>query len=225
MKVLRTGPAAAGILLAAGESRRMGRVKALLPHPDGSERPLVLAAAETLLAAGLSPLFIVLGHARNRIAARFVELESPIRFVLNPAYRSGMLSSLQTGVRAAGADPATSWVVVAPVDQPFMTVALIRRLLAATAAAGTSLPAAVVPATPAMEEEGRWGLPVALHRRLFPDLLTLAPKPGARDHGARALLARHRRELRIVPAITRELQDLDNPEDYRNSTTRNQARS
>ena len=46
----------------------MRRVKALLPHPDGSGRTLIRAAAETLIAAGLDPVVVVLGHAHREIA-------------------------------------------------------------------------------------------------------------------------------------------------------------
>ncbi|MDE2712007.1 MAG: nucleotidyltransferase family protein [Acidobacteriota bacterium] len=206
---------AAGILLAAGESRRMRRLKALLPHPDGSGRTLVRAAAETLLAAGLSPLIVVLGHARREIAPELQGLA--VRPVPNPAYQRGMLSSLQAGIRALAAERQIFWAVVAPLDQPFLSAGLIERLVA-TATEPPRPPAAVVPASPAMQRRETWGLPVVLRRRLFPEVLELSgtsPADGAgRDRGAGRVLARHRPELVVVPASERELLDLDDWPSY-----------
>ena len=194
----------------------MRRVKALLPHPDGSGRTLIRAAAKTLLNANLSPVIVVLGHAHREIAPELRGLA--VRAVRNPSYRRGMLSSLQIGVRALAGERHVFWAVVAPLDQPFLSTALIGRLL--TAAAGpTRPPAAVVPASPAMERAGNWGLPVALRRRLFPEVLELsgtgATGEGGRDRGAGRVLARHRQDLLVVPASERELLDLDHTEDLR----------
>ena len=103
----------------------MRRVKALLPHPDGSGRTLVRATAETLLAAGLSPVIVVLGHAHRDIAPELRGLA--VRAVPNPAYQRGMLSSLQVGIRALAPERHIFWAVVAPLDQPFLSAGLIQR--------------------------------------------------------------------------------------------------
>ena len=188
----------------------MRRVKALLPHPDGSGRTLVRAAAETLIAAGLAPVFVVLGHAHREIAPELRGLA--IRAVPNPAWQRGMLSSLQVGIRALAAERHIFWAVVAPVDQPFLSAGLIRRLVAA-AAGPRQPPAAAVPATLAMERTGTWGLPVVLRRRLFPEVLELSGTRAAegegRDRGAGRVLARHRADVVVVRAGERELLDLD----------------
>ncbi len=193
----------------------MRRVKALLPHPDGSGRTLIGAAAETLLEAGLSPLVVVLGHARREIAPQLTGLA--VRAVNNPAYQRGMLSSLQVGVRALAAERHIFWAVVAPLDQPFLSAGLIQELVAA-ATRPPQPPAAVVPATPAMERTGTWGLPVVLRRRLFPEVLELSGTRAAegegRDRGAGRVLARHRPDVLVVPASERELLDLDDWQSY-----------
>ncbi len=209
------GVPAAGILLSAGASRRMGRVKALLPHPDGSGRTLIRAAAETAGEAGLHPLFVVLGYARSRIAPELRGLGG-MQPILNPAWRSGMLSSLQVGVRAATQDGAR-WALVCPVDQPFLSADLIHRLR--SRAGGSPPPAAVVPATEEMERAGRWSLPVLLGASLFPEILA-APipqgigDPPRADIGARRLLVRHRARIATVRADSRELLDLDTPSEF-----------
>ena len=193
----------------------MRHVKALLPHPDGSGRTLVRAAAETLLAAGLSPLIVVLGHARREIAPELQGL--PVRAVPNPAHQRGMLSSLQVGIRALAPERHIFWAVVAPLDQPFLSADLIRRLVA-TAAGPRRPPAAVVPATPAMQRRETWGLPVVLRRRLFPEVLELSGTRAAegegRDRGAGRVVARHRPEVVVIPASERELLDLDDWASY-----------
>ena len=193
----------------------MRRTKALLPHPDGSGRTLIRAAAETLIAAGLAPVIAVLGHAHREIAPELRGLA--VHAVQNPAYQRGMLSSLQVGIRALAAERHIFWAVVAPVDQPFLSATFIRRLVAA-AAEPEHPPAAAVPATPAMARTGTWGLPVVLRRRLFPEVLELSATQtradGGRDRGAGRILARHRGDLVVVPAEDRGLLDLDTWDEY-----------
>lgn len=196
----------------------MGRPKALLPHPDGSGRSVVRALAETLGAAGLSPVFVVLGHARAEIAAELGEARVRVTPVLNPAWRSGMLSSLKAGVRAAAERREVEWALVTLVDQPFLSESLIRRLTErapATRGPGDPPPAAVAPADPEHRRAGRFGHPILLSRRLFPEVLAESPRtPEDEDRGARRVLARHSAEITLVPADPRELATMETPEDY-----------
>lgn len=193
----------------------MGRIKALLPHPDGSGRSWIEATAGTLLASGLDPLFVVLGSAHRDIGSALDRFGGRVRRIRNPQWESGMLSSLQAGIRRVGEETDAAWALVAPTDQPFLSVDLVRRLLAATTGAGRARPAAVVPATATMEARGSWGLPVVLHRRLFSEVLALTPRPDGPDRGAGRLLARHRKDLITVPATPRELLDVDTSEESR----------
>ena len=191
----------------------MGRVKALLPHPDGSGRTLVRAAAETLSTAGLDPVLAVLGHARTRIAPELKAVPG-LRGVLNPAWQTGMLSSIQAGVREA-VRAGAAWALIAPVDQPFLSPHLLRRLLARTGE--SPAPIAVVSATERLERADRWSLPVLMGARLFPEILgsrtpPLSGKVGA-DAGARHLLERYRSEVVVVRATDRELTDVDTSRD------------
>ena len=164
---------------------------------------------------GLSPLIAVLGHAHREIAPELRGLA--VRTVQNPVYQRGMLSSLQAGIRALAPERHIFWAVVAPLDQPFLSTGLVQRLVAA-AAGPRQPPAAVVPATPAMERTGTWGLPVVLRRRLFPEVLELSGTRAAegegRDRGASRVLTRHRPEVVVVRASERELLDLDDWASY-----------
>lgn len=195
----------------------MGRPKALLPHPDGSGRSVIRVLAETLGAAGLSPVFVVLGCARAEVAAELGGVRAPVAPVINPAWRSGMLSSLKAGVRAA-AHPEVEWALVTLVDQPFLSEALVRRLTERALAArgsGDPPPAAVAPADPERRRAGRFGHPILLSRRLFPEVLAEGPRtPEDEDRGARRVLARYSAEVTLVPADPRELATMETPEDY-----------
>ncbi|MBW8480951.1 nucleotidyltransferase family protein [Actinomadura parmotrematis] len=108
----------AGLLLAAGEGSRLGRPKALLEV--GGER-LVDRGVRTLHEGGCAPVLVVSG-------AVTVELFGAV-VVPNDAWRTGMGSSLRAGLAALPHGcPA---VVVALVDQPRVTPAAVRRLVAA----------------------------------------------------------------------------------------------
>src|SRR5581483_10855406 len=85
----------AGIILAAGAAKRMGRPKQLL---DWDGRPLVRVAAETALAAGLHPVLAGLGSAHAEGAAALADL--PLHLVPNPHCTAGQSTSLRAGIAA-----------------------------------------------------------------------------------------------------------------------------
>ena len=101
----------AAIVLAAGESRRMGRPKPLL---DWGGKPLLQHQIDELSAAGCEPIVVVLGHDAERIAAAIRCGGCPV--VHNREYASGRASSLRAGADALPDDAAA--VVVASVDTP-----------------------------------------------------------------------------------------------------------
>ncbi|GAA3976100.1 nucleotidyltransferase family protein [Actinomadura viridis] len=108
----------AGLLLAAGEGRRLGRPKALV-ELDGER--LVDRGVRTLREGGCSPVLVVSGAAQVEVIGAVV--------VPNPAWRGGMGSSLRAGLDAL--PPGCPAVVVALVDQPRVTAEAVRRLIAA----------------------------------------------------------------------------------------------
>ena len=84
------------ILLAAGESRRMGAVNKLTLPVAG--RPLLRRTAETLLQAGLQELVAVVGHEQQ--TARRLLQGLPLRIVFNEDYADGQMTSVHCGLRA-----------------------------------------------------------------------------------------------------------------------------
>jgi CTP:molybdopterin cytidylyltransferase MocA len=116
---------AAGLVLAAGEGRRFGRPKALIEL--AGER-LVDRAVRVLHHGGCDLVVAVLGAA-------VVEVPEADLIVVNEDWSSGMASSLRAGL--AVQPPGVGAVVVLLVDQPGISDAAVRRLLAACAAGAT----------------------------------------------------------------------------------------
>jgi molybdenum cofactor cytidylyltransferase len=104
----------AAVVLAAGESSRLGAFKPLLPWPaEGSAEPLVAYQVRQLRAAGVGPVVVVTGYRAEEVAAAAIEAGALV--VHNPQYRSGKASSVRTGVAAT---PEGVALLVVGVDQP-----------------------------------------------------------------------------------------------------------
>lgn len=185
---------AAGILLAAGTSSRMGRNKLLL-ELDGES--VLRRAARQALAAGLSPLVVVLGHEAERTAAELAGL--PCQTVVNPDPTRGMHSSLKLGLGALPDAVPAAIVVLA--DMPFVTAEMIAAL--AERHRETEAPLVV------SEYEGVHAPPTLYDRRLFGELLAV-PDEGC----GRQVVKRHRGEAEVLAWPAAALADLDVPEDY-----------
>lgn len=186
--------AAAGILLAAGTSSRMGCNKLLLPLEGES---VLRRVARRALAAGLSPLVVVLGHEAERTAAEVAGL--PCQTVINPEPERGMHSSLKLGLAALPEMAPAAVVVLA--DMPFVTAEMIAALAARHRE--TAAPLVI------SEYEGVHAPPTLYDRRLFSELVAV-PDGG---HG-RQVAKRHRGEAAVLAWPANALADLDVPEDY-----------
>ncbi len=185
----------AGIILAAGESRRMGRPKPLLAFRGETFLDALIAA----LSAACSPVIVVLGHEAAAVEEG-ARRRREARFVINADYRQGQITSLQRGLRELpeGCDGA----LFTPVDCPAVTAGTVR-LLAAALRAGAAV---AVP-----RHQGRRGHPVGVARPIIGELLAL-PETGS----AREVIHAHPGEVALVdvddPGIAL---DVDDPEAYR----------
>lgn len=136
MDTVRPKPATAAVLLAAGAGTRLRLgPKALLEDDAGI--PLVRRIASVLLAAGCSPVCVVLGAGADAVRAS-VDL-SDCMVVTHPEWAKGMGGSFRQGIQAV---PDGVPVLVALVDQPGVDVALVRRLLRVHAGGAASNSAA-----------------------------------------------------------------------------------
>ena len=114
------------VVLAAGRSSRMGRAKASLPADDRDT--FLTRIVRTFLAAGVDDVVVVVGHEAETIAASFAESGLPARFVVNPNYDRGQLSSLLAGL-AVMDRPGVTAILVTLVDVPFVSEATVRAVV------------------------------------------------------------------------------------------------
>ena len=192
----------AGLVLAAGSSRRMGSPKQLLPI-DG--KPLLQLVVEQANRSKLDQVVVVLGAAADEIRAG-VEL-GRAGVLINPDHASGMASSLKAGLASLG--DGVDRVVVILGDQPDVDARRLDQLLELQETSG--LPAA------ALSFGGLLHPPVVLERELWGDLMSLEG-----DVGCRAVI-RARPELVARLPVEDDLKhpvDLDTPDDYRRITSR-----
>jgi len=184
------------IVLAAGESRRMGRPKPLIPFSGTTVIEHILG---TLRAAHLDGVLVVLGAEAEKVAARAAPFG--VRTTLNADYRLGMLSSVQQGFRALPASAGAALVFL--VDQPAVSAATVKALVRAFVANGEAI------AVPTFG--GRRGHPLLLGTGLRDDILKLDPEVGLRQ-----LLRRHAADVLEVPVRdSAVLRDMDTPADLR----------
>ena len=191
----------AAIILAAGESTRMGTPKAVLPDPDG--RPFVARLVRAFAAAHIDDVVIVTGSQHAAIVAAVAADRPPVTpiFVRNPEPSRGQVSSLWVGLDAAE-QPGLEGVLVTPVDIPMVRPATIRQVIEAWE--GTRAPVV----RPAIGQ--RHGHPVLFDRTVF-DALRQAPLA----EGARVVV--HAHADRVVNVQVDDegcCVDVDTPADY-----------
>jgi molybdenum cofactor cytidylyltransferase len=187
------------VILAAGQGKRMGRTKQLLPWGETTVLGQVIA---NVRATSAQEVVVVTGHEAERVTA--VAQAAGARTVHNPDYESGeMLSSLQTAVRAL--PERTAAVLILLADQPMLGPEPIEAVLTAYREGRGALIAPVF--------NGRRGHPPLIGRAYFDELLALPPTAAPRD-----LLRRHEDEIYLVAAPDETiLRDLDVPADYAES--------
>lgn len=187
--------AVAAIVLAAGESSRMGRPKPLLPMDGETFLGHLLAELSASLVART---VVVLGHRPEAILEAMPELASIA--VVNPNYPLGQLSSLQVGLEALG--DQLDAILMCLADHPFVTRGLIDAIILAHERTGRPI---VIPT-----HGGRRGHPTLFARPLFREL-----KAAPLSEGARAVVRAHADQVLELP--TQEagiLADVDSPEQY-----------
>lgn len=187
-------PKVAAIVLAAGQSRRMGDPNKLTATVGG--RPLVRIAVEAAIASAADPVVVVTGHRADEVEAALTGLD--VRFVHNPDYAAGLSTSLKCGIGSLSPDVDGAIVLLA--DMPGVDAETLDRLIAAFDPSGGGL--VVLPT-----HEGKRGNPVLWSRRLFADLSDVEG-----DTGGRHLIGANRESVVEVEVGSGVVTDVDTPE-------------
>ena len=184
------------ILLAAGESTRLGQPKQLIQFEGTS---LVRRATLAALSSECSSVIVVLG-ANQELVKPELNLLS-IRIVENQNWKEGMASSLRAGLEALSAETngEAEAAIIMLCDQPMVTSEVLNRIVQRFLSTRTALVAS--------EYENTLGVPALFRRDLFPTLLALK---GA--EGAKKAIAKYRNQAEIVPFPQGSF-DIDTPED------------
>ena len=188
------------MILAAGSSSRMGSPKQMLRFQGIS---LLRRAALAALEAGCSPVIVVTGAFADQSRRELGGL--PVQEVVNESWETGMASSVRAGVAAlCETAPDATALLLLLCDQPHVTAGVISRLIDAHHATGSAIVAS------AYQESS--GVPALFGRELFPELLQLEGRGGAKQ-----VIGRHAAEAQILPFEAGGV-DVDTPEDYRRLT-------
>lgn len=184
------------VLLAAGESRRMGELKQLLPLGD---KTLVEHCVDNLLASKVDEVIVVTGHREQEVRGAIGN--RPVKFVHNADYQSGMASSIRRGVTEVS--DAADACVISLVDQPRIDRETIDCLIEAYESS-TSL--IVIPT-----HQGKSGHPIILDLALRNEILAMNPEIGLRE-----IVQAHSEAItRVAVSSSVILEDCDFPEDYK----------
>jgi molybdenum cofactor cytidylyltransferase len=188
------------IILAAGQSKRMGQPKMLLPWGTSTVIEHVIT---TFLNAGIEDVIVVTGGTQEQVEEAISHY--PVRTVHNNEYATGeMLSSIQCALRAL--PKQTQAVLIGLGDQPQVQERSVS--LICEEYRDSQYSRLIVPSF-----QMRRGHPWLVARPLWNEILALKPPESLRD-----FLNRHADEIRYVGVANQSiLADLDTPEDYQKS--------
>jgi molybdenum cofactor cytidylyltransferase len=190
------------MILAAGESARMGKPKLLLPF--GNETIIETIIGQVILAK-VDKTLVVLGSDREKIEKKIKKFS--IRTTVNPHFKKGMLSSVQWGFKALPEN--TRAVLVLLGDQPAISTAIIDKIIDAYQKTRKGI---VLPVY-----KGERGHPVLIDLKYKGEVESLS-----HEIGLRGLVYSHPEDIMEVkveaPSI---LQDIDYLEDYQKELAKN----
>ena len=187
------------VILAAGLSTRMGRIKATLPLPPSDT--FITRIIRTLLNSDVDDIVAVLGHEAAAVAESIVKSGLPARLVVNDAYETGQFSSLLTGLNAVDR-PGVSGMLMTLVDVPLVSPASVRAVIARYRATGAPVVRAV--------RGDEHGHPVLIDRSLFAQL-----RAADRGAGAKPVVRAHASPAGdVVVDDPGAFLDIDTPEAY-----------
>ena len=187
------------VILAAGESMRMGQPKQLLPF---RERTLIRHAVDTAVASLCRPILVVIGARAELVGAELQSL--PVMVAYNPEWASGIGSSLRVAIRALDPVDDIEGIVITLSDQPLVTTEALNRIVETHYGTGKDIVAS--------EYADTYGVPLFIGKRFFAEVAALDG-----DEGAKRVTGRHLEEMTTVPLVEAAF-DIDTPIDYERLT-------
>ncbi len=183
------------VILAAGESRRMGSPKMILPYMGMT---IIEKVIENVTASAVDDTVVVVGC--NKVEVLAVTERYPVVHIVNDNYMNGMLSSVKCGIGSLPEDFRA--VLVFPGDQPMIEAEVINLVINAYKESGRGI---IIPVF-----NGKRGHPLLIDKKYKSEILTLDDKVGLRG-----LSLKHSDDLLEIetdnPLI---LRDIDTVEDY-----------
>ena len=187
------------VILAAGESRRMGEQNKLLLPIDGEV--LILKFVKSVCASDVDDVLVVVGHEAEKI--KDILQGQPLRFVANLRYLEGMTTSIQSGVRAVS--PESDGLLICLSDMPFAETSDFNCLIHAFN--DFRLPESSLIVVPVFQEKR--GNPVLFSREFRGKILQY------KGDGCRGILQEYPKSVMEVMMENDNLfRDVDTPEDY-----------
>jgi molybdenum cofactor cytidylyltransferase len=184
------------IILAAGNSSRLGRAKQLLPF---NEQSLLKHTAQQALAVPSTQTIVVTGAGREKVELELEGTEALV--VYNPDWQQGMSSSIHKGIQELQMlHPEAAGCIIAVCDQPFISTSIFSELINSHEHTGFGIVAS--------SYAGTAGTPVLLSKSYFSELLLLEGQEGAKK-----LLTQYESNVIHLPFNKGEV-DIDTAEDY-----------
>jgi molybdenum cofactor cytidylyltransferase len=186
------------IVLAAGMSTRMGQNKLLL---DFRDKPLIAHAVDTLLAAAIDEIIVVLGHEAEKVRGKLKG--KPVKLVQNPDYQEGLSTSVRAGVEAVSVQ--AEGIMIYLVDQPLLEPVDVNQLVRAFTRAKEVNKNIVVPFF-----QGQRGNPVIFDSSYREAMLGVAG-----DVGCKGVIQRYPDKVFVVEMENDHvIRDVDTVEEY-----------
>ncbi len=184
-----------GLVLAAGESKRMGTPKMLLSY---GESTIIETVIDRIGQSSLQHIMVVVGAGKDAVLNKMKGRE--LSTCVNPEYHEGMYSSVMCGFKAIPKEAGA--IIVFLGDQPMVRPELIDRIIDAWQESGKGI---IIPV-----HQKKRGHPVLIDARYRDEVLHLDP-----ENGLRSLMSRHAEDIFELdtnfPSI---LRDIDTASDY-----------
>lgn len=200
IKMIQNEDKIGAIILAAGQSRRMGIPKVLL-RLNG--KPLFLYACELAIDHSLHPIVVIGGKYSDLIQNEVKQYENIIT-VHNPDYEKGMSTSLRLGVDILTEKVDATLIFLA--DQPLIPKLVVQSVLTCYSKHKN---AGVLIVRPSFN--GKDGHPVLFSSKLFPQFSSIQG-----DEGGKQIVKKFKKQTAVIPFYNSYIGlDIDTPADYR----------